>query len=221
MGAKTWMLVCSDGDARHRFAARPALDRAESALLAGQLFPGERLLPLADGSLAWTAPPDDELLVGCFAGLTVLAAREFALDRPTELDARFLAHAGARDLSLHAMHSAVDWLAFARWRGGCLERSLSLSPDEGVIEDRGPRLDVELPFWAGEHPADDAEALADGADPYPLSFHPLELGESLLRECFGYSLEGPMDPGLLDAQAIPLLRFQRKPIRKAWFGKFW
>ncbi|MEU6287191.1 hypothetical protein [Streptomyces sp. NPDC046988] len=59
-----------------------------------------------------------------------------------------------RRLILHAMHSAVDWLAFAVWEDGRLDRSLSLSPDSGVTENIGEPLPFELPYWAGERPAD-------------------------------------------------------------------
>jgi hypothetical protein len=38
---------------------------------------------------------------------------------------------------LHAMHSVVDWLAFAVWEDNRLIRSLSLAPDGGIIEDIG------------------------------------------------------------------------------------
>ncbi len=224
MGAKTWMLVYAQGgDARSTLAARPALDRAESARVAEQLFAADELQPLADASLAWTAPPDEELLVGCFpGGLTVLAAKEFALDQPSALDARFLDHAQGRDVFLHAMHSAADWLAFAHWREGRLLRALSVSPDDGVIEEEGARLPFELPFWNGAHPADDPEDLAEGEAPYPLPFHPLELGEAALREFFGYQLEGVVDASLLQPEALPLLRFRRKARRKpSWFSRLW
>ncbi|MCV2419064.1 DUF6928 family protein [Paucibacter sp. DJ2R-2] len=223
MGARTWMLVYVEGgDARAQLAARPALDRAQSARVAEQLFAADELQPLADGSLAWTAPPDDELLVGCFGGLTVLAAKEFALDRPSGLDARFLEHAQGRDVILHAMHSAADWLAVAHWRGGRLLRALSVAPDDGVIEDQGSRLAFEAPFWAGAHPADDPEELAAGEEPYPLPFHPLELGEAALREFLGYQLEGIVDASLLEPDTVPLLRFKRKPRRKpSWFSRLW
>jgi len=51
--------------------------------------------------------------------------------------------------------------------------------------------------------------------PYPLPFHPLELGEEALRACFGYQLEGFVNPDLLDTDRFKLLRFKRK---KSLFG---
>ncbi|MDG6103769.1 hypothetical protein Daura_24375 [Dactylosporangium aurantiacum] len=77
-------------------------------------------------------------------------------------------------------HSVVDWLAFAVWDDGRLVRSLSLAPDHGVIEDLGD----PLPYWRGEHPVD------PHPDPYPLPFHPLDLGERALVELFGFYAEG-------------------------------
>lgn len=217
MGAKTWMLVYVDGDARSLLASKPVLDRVATADMAARLFPREKLEPQPDGCLSWTCPPNDEISIGCYPNLTIVAAKEFGIDKPSALAARFVKQAGAGTLYLHAMHSVVDWFAFAVWRGGRLERALSVAPDSGVIEDIGPRLPFELPYWAGEHPAVDPEDLDEGEPAYPFSFHPLELGEAALREFFGYQLEGYIDATLLETDSIPLMRFKRK---KSLF-KFW
>jgi hypothetical protein len=100
------------------------------------------------------------------------------------------------------MHSVVDWFAFAVWRCGRLERSLSLSPDSGVLEDIGAKLAFERPYWAGEHPAVEPD------EDYPFPFHPLDLGEAALAEFFGYQLEGFME-NLLEADEIALMRYKR------------
>jgi hypothetical protein len=47
---------------------------------------------------------------------------------------------------LRAMHSVVDWFAYAQSINGKFARSLSLSPDSGVLEDIGQRLPFEEPF---------------------------------------------------------------------------
>ena len=210
MGAKTWMAVFADGDARQLLASQPTLDRDETKRNASVLFPKEKLEPLADTCLTWTSPPDDEIHMACFPGLTIIAAKEFAIDNPSALHARFLDFAGPRTVYLHAMHSVVDWHAFAVWRNGKLERSLSLSPDSGIVEDIGQRLAFELPYWDGAHPAIDPEDMEEGEPAYPLPFHPLELAEAALAEFFGYQLEGVVDNFPVDTETIPLLRYKRK-----------
>lgn len=70
-------------------------------------------------------------------------------------------------------------------RAAALVRSLSLAPDYGIIENIGDPLPFELPYWRGEHPA--------GPDPYPLPFHPLQLGERALVGLFGFYAEGLLD----------------------------
>jgi hypothetical protein len=45
-------------------------------------------------------------------------------------------------------------------------------------------------------------------DPYPLPFHPLDLGEEALRALFGFVLEGRPDPSDLDADEIHLHGFR-------------
>jgi len=51
MGAKTWMLVFADFNAREALAAKPQLDREATQKLANTLFPGEKLEPIGDGDL--------------------------------------------------------------------------------------------------------------------------------------------------------------------------
>lgn len=213
MGAKTWMIVYADGDARAALDRRPPLDRAATARLARTLFPGEKLAPLEDGDLSFTCPPDDELCIASFAGVAVVAACEFGLDHPTQLPRRFLAAGAAGTVTLHTMHSAVDFFGFAHWRGGVLVRALSVSPDSGVLDDVGARLPFELPYWAGERPAVEPGS----GEEYPLPFHPLELGEAALAEFFGYQLEGEVGASALDPVEVPIARYRRA--RSRW--RFW
>lgn len=214
MGAKTWMLVYAEGDARAALAAEPTLDRKQTLALARELFRGETLKPLDDVTLSCTCPPDNELCVGCFPGVTVIAAKEFGIDRPSMLEHKFIEAGGSGTVTLHAMHSVVDWFAFARWSNGKLVRSLSLSPDCGIIEDIGAKLPFEVPFWMGEHSVLDPE-IDDHT--YPFKFHPLELGGAALNALFGYQIEGALTSTLFDADSIPLMRFARAKFR--W--KFW
>jgi hypothetical protein len=191
MGAKTWMLVYADSNAREALKARPQLDREATRRLAAALFPKEKLKPLGDGDLSYTCPPGDELHIGCFAGVSVVAAKEFGIDYPSKLAKSFIAAGGRGTIYLHAMSSVVDWFAFALWSNGSLLRSLSLSPDSGILEDIGQRVRFEEPYWSGQHPAIDDE---EEKDPYPFPFHPLELGEAALKELFGYQLEASSTP---------------------------
>ena len=102
------------------------------------------------------------------------------------------------------MHSTSDWLAFSAWERGDLRRSLSLSPAGGIVEDIGARYEFEAPFWAGDEPAGPT---LDG-DPYPLPFHPLELGEAALRHLFGFVIEDIPDLDDVPAEDIELYGFR-------------
>lgn len=215
MGAKTWMLVLADSNARDALAAKPSLDREATQKLADTLFPDEKLEPIGDGDLSYTCPPDDEVHIGCFLGVSIIAAKEFGVDYPSKIDQRFIASGGSGTVTLHAMHSVVDWFAYAMWVNNKLVRSLSLSPDSGIMEDIGQRLPFEEPYWSGEHPAVDNEKEEDA---YPFPFHPLELGEATLKNQFGYQLEGYIDASLLEPESFPLVRYKRS--RSPWW-KFW
>ena len=214
MGAKTWMLVISDMNPCDVLAGKPRINRESSLHLAQNLFPDKVLTPLDDGDLYDTNPPDDELFVGCFEGVNIVAAKELGIDNPSRLPRKFIADSGIT--TLHAMHSVVDWFAFAHWVDGKLMRALSLSPDSGIIEDIGARLEFEKPFWAGEFPA-----VEDG-DEYPFVFHPLDLGEAALLHFFGYQIEGYEADSLFDPEEIPLMHLKRVSARaaKPWW-KFW
>jgi hypothetical protein len=216
MGAKTWMLVASHAHPAGVLRSNPALNEEETLRLVEKLFPAETLTAAGDGDLTFTCPPDDQIVAGCLQGVSILAAREFALDKPSGLDPRFLEQFGTQDVVLHAMHSVVDWLAFAVWKDGRLLRSLSVSPDHGIIEDIGQRLPFEQPFWEGRHPAVDPSE----ADDYPLPFHPLELGEAALENFFGYQIEGFVETTHHDPESVRLLRFHRENPERPWW-KIW
>lgn len=212
MGAKTWMLVYANVSVAEALKGGPPLDREATLKLAHNLFPKHKLKPIGDGDLSYTCPPDDEVHIGCFPGVSVLAAKEFGIDYPSKLPQPFLAAGEVGTVYLHAMHSVVDWFAYAQWTNGRLVRSLSLSPDSGILEDMGQRLPFEEPFWLGQHPATD-----DPEDDYPFPFHPLELGEATLKELFGYQLEGFIDSALLEPESIPLVKYKRSSSRwKLW-----
>jgi hypothetical protein len=213
MAAKTWMLVCAGGSAKDILRLKPELDPKRTNALAKKLFPSEKLEPLADGTLSFTCPPDNELVIGCYPGLSIIAAKEFGIDRPSKLPARFLDPAMGHTICLHGMHSVVDWFAYAIWKDGKLQRSLSLSPDSGVIENLGDRLSFEEPYWSGDHPASDP---ANEEPAYPLPFHPLKLGEAALLDLFGYQLEGFVDPSHLEPEEVPLVRYKRS---KSWWRR--
>lgn len=222
MGAKTCLLVHSEGDARQILAGIPLPDQDATARWVGSLFPGARFGPVQVADLTHTYVRDGTVVAGCFPGLRIIATSEVAIDQPSQLPAQYIAAKGST--IVHAMHSVVDWFAFAVWEDGVLKRSLSVAPDEGVMEDLGPRMAFELPYWNGTHPAVDPD---DGPDSYPLPFHPLELGEAALREFFGFQLEGFLDATLLEPERIRMLRFDPPgassspgQARKPWW-KFW
>ena len=191
---------------------RPALDEAATDALVQDLFSRDEPERIGEADLYGINPPDKEIVAGAFPGVSILAAREFGLDRPSELHARFIEKAPAPDLYLHAMHSVVDWFAFAVWEGGRLTRSLSLSPDNGIVEDVGERRAFEEPYWAGDHPA-----VEDEDEDYLFPFHPLDLAEVALDALFGFTLEGlPTDP-FVEPEEITLLRYRRtRPWWKIW-----
>ena len=216
MGAKSCMLVYSNGDVAASLKKSSELDREKTELYVKQLFPEQELSQIEDTDLFCIFPPENTIHAGCFGDVFIVAYQDFGVDYPSKLANFFVNKKLGHTLHLHAMHSGVDWFAFAVWHNGELVRSLSLSPDHGIIEDIGHKLAFEIQYWEGRLPGADAEDFDE--EDYPLPFHPLELGEAALSELFGFILEGTMTDDLIEPEDFPLLAYQcvKKPWWKRW-----
>ncbi len=173
-----------------------------------RLYPGWEIEECG-GSTLWDGvyPPIGTVYAASWPGVEVIADQRVMINTPSQLPQHLVAASADRRLVLHAMHSVVDWLAFAVWEDGRLVRSLSLSPDSGVIENIGEPLPFELPYWAGDRPADVVPWPGEEAEPCALPFHPLDLGEDALRALCGFIQEGRPEPDDVDADAIELHGF--------------
>ncbi len=211
MGAKAWFAAYFDGDPKAILGGDPKLDRAASLHLAKRLLPGAQLQEQEDGDLSYLNPGDNEVFVGDYGDLKIIAHHELGVDFLSRIDARWHDPEIGSTAYVHATHSVVDWFAFAIWQQGKLVRALSLSPDSGILEDIGGKLPFEAPFWDG------SRALGDEEE-YPLPFHPLDLAEEALLANLGFQFEGQFEQWVVDPVDIPIMRFQIP--RKAWW-KFW
>lgn len=213
MGAKTALLVYTDGSPADLLRRPPAPDRDRTRALVAATQPGWTGRGGSAGSLSDDLyPPDGLVYAGSFPGIDVLCDQQVMVDRPSQLPAHLREPGAGRRMILHVMHSVNDWFAYAVWQDGVLLRSLSLGPDSGVVEDIGTPLPFETPFWAGEHAV---IPVGPARSSYPLPFHPLDLGEAALRELVGFVIEGrPMDTDI-DADAVELTGFEVPPANPA------
>lgn len=219
MGAKTALLAFVDGDlpaVLREVSRSPGAERlpggsghcgaGEAEAVVRRLSPGYEVTPIRGGTLFEDCyPPDDVAFAAVMPGAVLLCDRRLVAETPSQVSDRLLAEAAGRRILLHSMHSMVDALTFAVWEDGQLIRSLSVSPDTGVVEDVGEPYPFERPYWAGEHPV---TSVFPGQGSYPLPFHPLDLGEEALRALFGFVIEGRPHPDDVDADTIRLEGFR-------------
>jgi hypothetical protein len=214
MGVKAWFIAYSDEEPKNLFAGDRDLDEAASEGLARRLFPDAALTRQENCTFGFPNPGRGELLVGCYPHVRIVAHKDLANDHPSRIAPRWVDPALGRHAYVHATHSVVDWFAFALWRDGRLVRSLSLSPDDDVIEDKGEMLDFEKPFWAGEHPVETEE----DEQPYPLDFHPLDLASAAMQSTLGFALEGWPKDWVCNPDELPVLAFS---VKRRWSWRFW
>jgi hypothetical protein len=219
MGAKTALLAFVEGDlptalrqaGRSPVAGllpggngRSSADEAEAVVR--RLSPGYEVTPIPGGTLLEHCyPPDDLAFAAVVPGAVLLCDRRLVATTPSELPDHLLAEAAGRRILFHSMHSVVDALTFAVWEDRQLIRSLSVSPDTGIVENIGEAYPFERPYWAGEHPV---TSMFPDQGRYPLPFHPLDLGEEALRAMFGFVIEGRPQPGDVDADTVRLYGFR-------------
>jgi hypothetical protein len=203
MGWKTAILVACDDDPAGCLRAPGPLDPGATADLVAKAYPGwtttrTRGVPLREASY----PPPGVGYAGGFGSVDILCDRALMLDHPSRLPPHLVALGSGRRLTVHAMHSVVDFFAYGVWEDGALVRSLSMAlggPRPGIMENIGAPLPFEEPFWAGRH------AIGDG---YPLPFYPLDLAEpTALRALFGFTLSAPPAPGEAGPDRIGLAGF--------------
>ncbi|MCM4083524.1 DUF6928 family protein [Paractinoplanes hotanensis] len=207
MGAKTALLAFTDGDLRPALRGATRSDPSEAEALVRRVLPGYDVALVGDSSLFQTYPPEDIAHVTVLPGAELVCDQRLVLDRPSELPEHLLRAGAGRRIVMHGMHSVVDWLCFAVWEDGKLVRSLSLSPGSGIIESIGEPYGFERPFWNGRHPVEPVPGWED-REPYPLPFHPLELGEVALSALFGFVIEGDPAPDDIDAEDVPVHVFR-------------
>ncbi|MFE6359856.1 DUF6928 family protein [Streptomyces sp. NPDC057806] len=205
----------ADGDVPGSLRRVGAADLDRTAAMMRRLYPGCEI-EKCEGSTLWDGvyPPKGTAYAASWPGVEVIGDQSVMMDAPSELPGHLVAASAGRRLVLHAMHSVVDWLAFAVWEDGRLVRSLSLSPDCGIIENIGEPLTFEQPYWAGDRPADIVPWPGEEDEPYALPFHPLDMGEDALRALCGFIQEGRPEPDDVDADAIELFGFHVRDPRR-------
>jgi uncharacterized protein DUF6928 len=211
VGAKSALMIYADGSPAELLRSPPPPDEGKTAALVAATRPGSAGPAGPGGTLSDAIyPPERIVYAGSFPGIEVLCDRDVMTGRPSQLPDHLLAPGAGRQMILHAMHSASDWLGYAVWQDRVLLRSLSLSPDGGITEDIGAPLPFEASFWAGQRPVASSRVFP-GGPPYPLPFHPLELGGAALLELAGFAVEGRPADGLIDPEAVRLTSYHVAP----------
>ncbi|MFF8848005.1 DUF6928 family protein [Streptomyces sp. NPDC015127] len=201
MGSKSAILVLAEGDPRSVLRPGMAAEISDAKSLAEDFFDGpfESTTNVTLEEAVWPEP--GMVCTGRFTGADIICARELVPAQPSDLTADIALLAEGRNAYAVFMHSGTDSLSFATWEKGRLVRSLSLSPDDGVVQNYGAPLEFESPYWTGNHSVSHTPN-------YPLPFHPLDLGNEALRNFFGFILEGRPSADCFDPEEITLCGFR-------------
>ncbi|GAA0921446.1 DUF6928 family protein [Virgisporangium aurantiacum] len=199
MGVKVGILAFGD-DIPVRLRGGPVADEDRTLEFVRRVHPGYVVEPIEGCALKYaTYPPDDVVFASSSAGLDIVCDQRLTLVQPSTLSGHLCRIGDGRRMAVLGMHSVTDWLSYGTWSDGVLVRSLNLTPDSGIIESVGEPLPFEAPYWAGGHPVE---------DPYPLPFHPLDLGQTALRHLFGFATDGPDHADDRAAGEVDLLGFR-------------
>jgi hypothetical protein len=220
VGAKAAFAVVVEGDVRESLR-RAQPDAAAAAELLAVWLPAHSWSEPELSTLDATIYPSAAVGVLRVPGVDLVCSDDVLNWLVDGLPAQVRDAVGDRRLAVLAMHSVTDSLAFAVWEGGVRTRALAMDLESGIGLDEGVPLPVEGSFWAGQHPI--------GED-YPLPFHPLDLGEEMLRETLGFVLEGTPAPGDVEPWDVPVFAFhpERVPVptppavptrRGRWFSR--
>ncbi|MDA1359354.1 hypothetical protein O1R50_06960 [Glycomyces luteolus] len=202
MGAKAAIVYIGEGLPRDALRNAPPFDPVASAELAEAVL-GAPVSEVGRAPLAASTWPEaPEISAVSFPDFDLVCFKPLAQDRPSDLTEWIRAMSPAGNACGVFMYSVYDYLSMAVWEHGDVRRSLSLTPDEGILEDLGERYPFETAFWNGDH------SIHDFAPDYPFPFHPLELGEATLGGWFGFHLEGVPNAGV-DAWSIEMPCYRR------------
>ncbi|MFF3464427.1 DUF6928 family protein [Streptomyces sp. NPDC002619] len=116
MGAKTGLLVYADGDVPGLLREVGAADLARTSDMMRGLYPGW-LVEQSSGSNLWDGvyPANGTAYAASWPNVEIVCDRRVMIDFPSQPPEHLVAASVGRRLVLHAMHSVVDWLAFAVW----------------------------------------------------------------------------------------------------------
>ncbi|MFD5654011.1 DUF6928 family protein [Streptomyces sp. NPDC127039] len=196
MGSKAAILVLTHERPERLFQDISGLDQSRSISLAERFFGGvPRQSGVAPLDLAvW--PEEGAACVASFPRFDVVCSRKISHDLPSEIASDVARLAGLRSAYAVCMESSRDWASIFAWSPKGVTRSLSLSPEGGVVEDVGQRFPFEVPFWSGRR----SVRVSD----YQLPFHPIDLGNEALRIFFNFILEGTEDDLCVDPEEIEM-----------------
>ena len=203
MGFKTLLLGIGPELPREARRRHPEGGPEAAALAARRWFPGQISGALGTADMAHGGYPladEPEVWVSTHGPTVVFGGEDMLRDRD-----RLTAEATGAGLSVWQLvvHSVVGHSEFSVHGPEGVDREVKVDDESTVTAMEamsfGSPLPFERPYWAGEHPLGPPEA-----GPYPLPFHPLQLGEAALAWMFGVSGEGaPTDAVQRSLGVIP------------------
>ncbi|MGJ0119722.1 DUF6928 family protein [Williamsia sp. MIQD14] len=189
-------------------------DHVTAETLARTVVGDSVLVPRGETTLDRVASgAEDEIGVGVYGRLAVIAGPRLAATRPSELPGELVTARPTAHAYLVHTDTEAAYGVFAQWDSGRLRRSFAADPVD-IVENEGLPFLFEGPFWAGEHPLQYVDGVAH--DPQALPFHPVEFAACAAHTWLGLRLDAgrgsPENAGAdFPISRLPVSRFAIRP----------
>jgi len=216
MGWKCSLLFVGDVDTGY-FGTKPEHSPKKAREILRAL--GHKVESVSDEHYMDILPPKNKVVIGAYERGAYIAFSQIADDLELGTITYMLKAMEcypAADLLALALHSVVNYSAFAYFKKGELQRQFACTADLGIISQSGKLLPEEEKAYEGEYERDGQRLFPRKFDfqPEPMEFTIDAIGEEIVFALASRPLGQPLDRA--DEECLVTESFTLKPAWKFW-----